>query len=137
MDVDPGMRVTECVYPSAHRHSTCHAIPFAHFEDHVGDPGHDDCDFCVGVADGFEAEFEVWKVFVDEGEDGLVGDAVSGMSGRSADEPGTDLVESGIDVATEGWRHGLGVCLGCTSGSGGESVLPILEHGVWVARRGT
>lgn len=134
--VDPAMCVTERIHPSTHRHSTCHPIPFAHFEDHVGDPSYDDCDFCLDVADGFEAEFEFWKVFVDDGEDGLIGHAVSGLSGGSADEPGFDLVEGGIDVGAEGWGHGLGVCLGGACGGGGEGVLPVLEHGVCVCMGG-
>lgn len=125
--VDPPMCVTEHIHPSTHGHSTRHSIPFAHFEDHVGDPSHDNCDFCLDAPDRFEAEFEVWKVVVNDGEDGLIGHAISGLSGRSAEEPGFDLVESGIDVSAEGWRHTLGVCLG---GGGCESVLPVVEHGV-------
>lgn len=126
------MGVTEGVYPSAHGHSACHPIPFTHFEDHVGDPSHDDCDFGFGVADGFEAECEVWKVFLDDGKDGLIGDAISGMPGRSANEPRLDVVKCGVNVSAEGRRDRLGVCLGGACSGRGEGLLPVPEHGVCV-----
>ena len=129
MTVDPRVSVAEDVDPRAHGHGARHAVPLAHFEDHVGDPGDDEGDFCLDVAYGFDAEGEVWKVFVDDGEDGLVGDAVAGVSGGSADEPGFGLVKGSIDVAAEGWGHGFGVCFGGWRAGCCQGVLPVLEHG--------
>jgi len=110
--VDARMCACERVDPSAHGHGARHAVPLAHFEDHVGDPRDDECDFGLDVAHGFDAECEIWKVFVDEGEDGLVGDAVTGESGCGSDEPGLDEVEGGIDVCAEGWGDGFWVRFG-------------------------
>lgn len=68
-------------------------------------------------------------MFVDDGEDGLVGDAIAGLSGCGTDQPGFGLIERSVDVVAEGRGHGLGVRLGGVWGGGGEGVLPIFEHG--------
>ena len=78
---DAGMCVCEGVDPGTHGHGACHGVPLAHFEDHVGDACDDEGDFWFNVSDGVDGEGEFWEVGVDEGEDGLVGDAVAGVSG--------------------------------------------------------
>ena len=126
--VDPRMCGCERVNPCPHGHCARHTIPLAHFEDHVGDPRDDECDFGLDVAYGFDTESKIRKVFVDQGKDGLVGDPIAGVTRCGSDEPGIDEVEGGVDVCAEGWGDRFWVWFGGGCGCC-ESVLPVFEHG--------
>lgn len=67
---------------------------------------------------------------LDEGEDGLVGDAVACLTRGGADEPGFGLVDCVVDVCAEGGGDAFFVGFACGGGGGGgcEGAGEAAEH---------